>query len=205
MKVKKMINTTLLSLAVMTCFNSAQAENKVIDPELLKLAETSPDAAWVVACTLYGCRGWNDETELLRALPYFEAAAEGGVPPSFTRLGQIYRKSKSPIPTDLKKSLSYFELGYKHGDPSASRELAFAYYKGRGVIEDPLKAYTWFLVAKAWGMKITSEIDTILTSLKRELSREELTLARAKAESLFQSIDPMDYDSSVIRELFEKY
>ena len=194
-----------LGFIVLTSFNSAQAENKVIDPDLLKLAETSPDAAWVVACSLYGCRGWFDETELLRALPYFEAAAEGGVPPSFTRLGQIYRKSESPIATDLKKSLSYFELAYKHGDPRASRELAFAYYEGRGVIENPVKAYTWFLVAKAWGMKITSEVDTILTNLKTELTQDDLSLARSEAQSLFQSIDPKNYDYSVIRELFEKY
>ena len=51
MKGLKTINTILLGFIVLTSFNSAQAENKVIDPDLLKLAETSPDAAWVVACS----------------------------------------------------------------------------------------------------------------------------------------------------------
>jgi hypothetical protein len=181
-------------LALISCANQAcSAPLPTIPAELLKLADTSAEAALVVGCRYRGCfnvyLGHGKE-----AIPWFNKAADMGLAAANTMLGRTYQSKfiiKEGLEQDYRLALKYFIKGYQAGDVMAAKGVGRLYKNGLGVIQNPVKAYSWYLVARAWGDKSKS-VQKALVELEDKLEVEEKSTARAEAEKLYSSVERMD-------------
>ena len=191
-------------VALIVWASQVWAEPLPISDELLKLADNSAEAALVVGCKYRGCfgvhYGYSKE-----AIYWFNKSADMGLAAANTWLGRTY-KSKfirgEGLKQDYQLAFKYFNKGYQAGDVMAAEYLGSLYKKGLGVIQNPVKAYSWYLVSQAWGDKRTST-KSALVELENKLDSEEKSRARSQAEDMYDSIEKMDY--SVISKLYKRF
>ncbi|MCC8153803.1 MAG: hypothetical protein LIP01_06040, partial [Tannerellaceae bacterium] len=85
----------------------------------------------------------NDTPDYVKALEYYEKAAELGYLPGYERCGLYYLNGYAGE-ADMEKCLSYYEKGSSHGSPYCKVELGLLYLNGNGVEENEETAFTLF-------------------------------------------------------------
>lgn len=78
------------------------------------------------------------------ALDLYTRAAEAGVVPAHTRIGDYFNFAIGPIRTDLDRAVAAYETATDMGDRAGMATLAFMYRLGRGVTRDPARAVALF-------------------------------------------------------------
>ncbi len=68
-----------------------------------------------------------------RAVPLYEQAAEAGVAPALTRLGDYHNFGLRPVREDAEQAVDFYRQAAEAGDPAGTATLAFMYRLGRGV------------------------------------------------------------------------
>ena len=76
------------------------------------------------------------------AIPFFQKAADTGLPIAIFALGYCYYELN-----DYQKAIPLFNDAAEKGESSAQLELANCYYMGKGVAKDTNKAFTWYTKA----------------------------------------------------------
>ena len=190
--------TTYLMLLVMTLPATqvnASGREVVIPEALIARGETEPDAAWLIGCKHYGCTNFYVSTGALLALPWFERAVENGSVVALYELGQMYlRGDTRDGKRDIQKSLNLFLQAYKRGETRAASIIGHIYRVGKGVIQDPVEAYSWFLVAKAWDHS-SKFMDQKMLEMEQLITTQDMASARKRASKLYGDVESrVDYD-----------
>ncbi|MEJ6389180.1 tetratricopeptide repeat protein [Gymnodinialimonas ulvae] len=68
-----------------------------------------------------------------RAVPLYEQAAEAGVAPALTRLGDYHNFGLRPVREDAEQAVDFYRQAAEAGDTAGTATLAFMYRLGRGV------------------------------------------------------------------------
>jgi TPR repeat protein/Zn-dependent protease with chaperone function len=110
------------------------------------LAEADQAGAYFMLGQIYK-HGYGVEQDKAKALEYFQRAADRGVGPAFTELGEAYLSQTSKS----QKGIGYLERGAALGHDRAMDQLATAFDKGKAVVADEMEAKKWLLAAAEQG------------------------------------------------------
>ena len=94
--------------------------------------------------------------DTIKALKWYEKAAEQGHPKAQTNLGAMYYSSQS-VEQDYTKAYKWTRKAAEQGDAIAQLNLGVMYFKGEGVSQDYVWAYTWVSLA-AVGVNLQARI-----------------------------------------------
>lgn len=86
-----------------------------------------------------------------KAIGYLDKAATAGMPGAANELGLIYLSGLLGQKKDEKKALAMFTRAADLGSLDGIRNIAIMYKDGMGMKADPVKAYTWYLIARRGG------------------------------------------------------
>jgi hypothetical protein len=106
-------------------------------------------------------------------------AATEGLPIAQSHLGFLYAEGLG-VERNASRAAEWFRRAADYGEPLGQAALGAAYYTGSGVPRDRVDAYTWTSLAAAQGNQ--KALDN-LAVMKRELSKQEIELARSRAEA----------------------
>jgi TPR repeat protein len=153
--------------------------------EIVKLGTAHlDDVTWTEEVGVQGRRLAIDH---IKALHWFEKAAENGEYLAWGELATIYKEGRGVHP-DPSESARWVKKLASAGDPGYMLDYASRLDQGQGVSPDPNEAYAWSLLvvesAYPAASAIGSKARTIQRGLERKLSSDEMVAARLRAKEL---------------------
>ena len=103
----------------------------------------------------------------------------------------MYREGLS-VPHDKTEALTWFLEVARQKNVVAQFKLGSIYHNGHGVPRDDIKAYAWYGIAAAGGVK-SAEI--LRDEIQAQLSQEELEQARKLSKELWENYGNTRQDS----------
>ena len=131
-------------------------------------------------------QGWGVEQDRGQAALWYRKAAENGVAQAQYNLADLYGRGEG-VERDEVAAFVWFERAAMQGHTGARVILGTMYAEGRGTAKNPQAAYEWISAAALQGDARGAET---LASIERELTPEQLTKSKARAQLLAQSARP---------------
>jgi hypothetical protein len=128
---------------------------------------------------MWALAGTHLERDAKVAADWLTHAATRGLPIAQSNLGLLYADGLG-VERDASRAAEWYRKAASHGEPLGQAALGAAYFTGSGVPRDRVEAYTWTSLAAAQGYP--KALDN-LAAMERELSEQEIDLARARAEA----------------------
>ncbi|HET7536816.1 MAG TPA: tetratricopeptide repeat protein [Candidatus Didemnitutus sp.] len=123
-------------------------------------------------------------TDVERARPLFETAANGGVADAWFRLGKIYHDGLG-VEQDYAKAFDYYVQAAKRGVPEAQHNVGAMLVSARGVKRDYVEGLAWLIVATKNGAVSSAEAQTRARLAKQPA---DIAAAEKRAADLLQAI-----------------
>lgn len=128
-------------------------------------------------------------TNVERARPLFQKAADGGIADAWFRLGKIYHDGLS-VDQDYAEAFNYYVEAARRGVPEAQHNVGAMLVSARGVKRDYVEGLAWLIVATKHGAVSMAEAQTRERLAKRPA---DIAAAEKRATELLQAIK--DYSS----------
>lgn len=142
------------------------------------------DVSWT---KVDGAEGVSLDTDHVKALHWFEKAAQHGSRLAWSDLATIYKEGRGAKP-DPAKAAKWVRKLASVGEPIYILDYARRLGDGEGVAPDPIEAFAWSLLviesAYPAGSGIGSSARDIQRSLERRLSSDEILAARVRAKDI---------------------
>lgn len=93
----------------------------------------------------------------------FEKAAEQGVVPAMSFIGQCYDFGKG-VPCNMEKAVYWFSKAAEQGDAVTQYNLASCHENGNCVEQDVDKAVYWYTKAAEQGIDVEEELERLASN-----------------------------------------
>jgi hypothetical protein len=127
----------------------------------------------------YGRGITRDEVEALR---WAKASARSGQPQALVLAGDILQDTTpDEAESYYRQAVPLLRGQADQGDGEASFALGYLYRNGRGVVQDPVEALTWMLIAQRSGISPLQGFAT--QAYQKSLPADQQALAQSRAEA----------------------
>ena len=161
--------------------NSVKADMKAA-VRWLKLAADQNNADALAALGELTQAGQGVKRDLDAAVKLYQRAAEAGSVAGQYDLAYLYEQGTG-VKQGEQAAAKWYQLAAEGGDPTAQFDIGQRYQLGLGVTTNLVQSYKWLALAAAQGQ---ADSITLLSSVKREMSGEEL----AQAQQLVSQFTP---------------
>lgn len=124
--------------------------------------------------------------DTVKGIAWLDKAANSGMAGAANELGLIYLSGLLGQKKDEKKALAMFTKAADLGNLEAIKNIAVIHKDGLGVKADPVKAYTWYLIARRGGYA-GEDIARVLGLLEASLTPAQTQQAQKDADTWIES------------------
>ena len=121
-----------------------------------------------------------------KGIGWMDKAANAGMAVAANELGMVYLSGLLGQKKDEKKALSMFTKAADLGNLEAIKNIAVIYKDGLGLKADPVKAYTWYLIARRGGYA-GEDLARVLGLLEGSLTPAQAQQAQKEADTWMEN------------------